>query len=73
MNCPNCGDRMKVTNGYSNAGGHTSRGECRPCDRQFTLITIVAAESHGGVERGQGAKAFVKKMAKKPKIIFDEE
>lgn len=70
MNCEGCGKRLKLSNIYAAPGAQTKRAECRPCDRVYTLITVVYCEAE---ERGSGAYAVAQKIKNgaRPRVELD--
>jgi len=71
MICPGCAGRLKIEQSITNEHGQARRAECKPCDRQFTLVTLVVAEARGGMERGQGAQAVARRL-EGARVVFAE-
>ena len=60
MTCPVCGKRCRITQTFKVAdGSKTHIAQCVPCDKVFTLLTVVVTEA---TRRGKGAYALARKI-----------
>lgn len=58
MNCPRCGDQMKVTHTYTVPGGSLKRSVCKGCDCVVTVESLIVAVDPS---YGEGAAAIAKR------------
>jgi hypothetical protein len=71
MNCTGCGQPIELTNSVTTPHGRAARGECKPCDRQFTFVTLLVYEAEKGMDRGHGMRA-VAKLLDRARVVFGE-